>query len=165
MGISQAGFSDDIDAAYESAKFMIERHATSNGWTTAELDAAMADAEAIYDSIGGVSGWVSSFVDADVGESVGQDQVQDFWDQLADVSTTWTGGRVDELAVSFGSAVDTTATVAENTVSTPTDYAQTYVIDPLAMTAEDIGKTATDRKTWIIAGVAAALVLVLAIRR
>jgi hypothetical protein len=165
VGISQSGFTDDVGAAYESARFMLERHATTNGWTTAELEDALDDAKAIYDSIGGVTGWVSSFIDADVGESVGQDQVQDFWDQLADVSTTWTGGRVDELAASFGSAVSTTATVAENTVSTPTDYAETYVIDPLAMTAEDLGEVATDRKTWIIAGVAAALVLVLAIRR
>jgi hypothetical protein len=144
---------------------MIERHAGANGWTSAELEDALADVEAIYDSIGGVLGWASSFVDADVGESVGQDQVEDFWAQVVDVSTTWTGGRVNELVASFGSAVSTTATVAENAVSTPVDYAETYVIDPLAMTAEDIGKTATDRKTWIIAGVAAALVLVLAIRR
>lgn len=144
---------------------MVERHAMSNGWTTGELEAALADVDAIYDSIGGVTGWVSSFMDADVGESVGQDQVQDFWAQLVDVSTTWTGGRVDELAASFGSAVSTTATVADNAVSTPVDYAETYVVDPLVMTAQDVGTVATDRKTWIIAGAAAVLVLVLAIRR
>lgn len=165
MGISQAGFDDDVSAARDSARFMIERHAMANGWTSGELEAALSDVDAIYDSIGGVTGYLSSFWDADVGESVGQDQVQDFWEQLVDVSTTWTGGRVDELAASFGSAVSTTATVAENAVSTPVDYAETYVVDPLIMTAKDVGTVATDRKTWIVAGVAAALVLVLAIRR
>lgn len=165
MGISQAGFDDNLLAAYDSARFMVERHAAANGWTTTELQDALDDAEAIYDSIGGVSGWLSSFVDADVGESVGQDQVEDFWTQLVDVSMTWSGGRVDELRASFGSAETTTQTVAENSVTTPVDYAETYVIDPLAMTAQDLGEVATDRKTWIIAGVAAALVLVLAIRR
>lgn len=165
MGISQAGFDDDVGAAYESARFMIERHATSNGWTTDELQDALADAESIHGSIGGVTGWLSSFVDADVGESVGQDQVQDFWDQLVDVATTWTGARVDELIASFGSAVSTVTTVADNSVSTVTDYAETYVVDPLVMTAQDVGTVATDRKTWVIAGVAAALILVLAVRR
>jgi hypothetical protein len=165
VGISQAGFADDLDAAYSSATFMIERHAGANGWTTDELDGALADTKAIFDDLGGLGGFVASFFDADVGESVGEDQVQDFWDRLADVATTWTGGRVDELVASFGSAVTTTATVAENAVTTPVDYAETYVVDPLVMTAQDVGKVATDRKTWVIAGVAAALILVLAIRR
>lgn len=165
MGIDQAGFVDDVESAYQTARFMVERHAGQNGWSTAELEDALADAEAIYDSIGGLLGWASSWVDSDMGESVGEEQVQEFWSQLSDVATTWTGGRVDELRASFGAAEVTVATVADNNVSTVTDYAQTYVVDPLVMTAQDVKTVATDKRVWVAAGVAAVLLLVVAIRR
>jgi len=165
MGISQSGFTDDVEAAYQSARFMVERHAGQNGWSTAELEDALGDAEAIYDSIGGLLGWASAFVDSDMGESAGEEQVQEFWAQLADVATTWTGGRVDELRESFGAAQVTVDTVAENNVSTVTDYAQTYVVDPLVMTAQDTRALATDRRVWVAAGVAPALRPVLALPR
>ena len=131
---SQSAYTDDVDAAEELARNRVQVTAEQNGWTAEELAGALADVASARDA----AGWFSAFMSASIGVSVGEEQVSTFWTELADKSYTWGMSGADELHAAFSSAAGTAERAAEESVSTPLDVVDTYVVEPTVETAEDI---------------------------
>lgn len=165
MGIDQIGFDTSIVNARENAVFMVERTATARAWSSIQLDTALADVEDVYDEVNSLSGVWDAYTTWDFTANTLQIQVRTFWDRLRTLAESWTGPGSDELVDAFAAGMETATTVAENDVGTPFDIADTYIVSPIVQTVQDVHEVATDKRVWVAAGVAAALILVLAIRR
>lgn len=160
--MSQDAYTDDIDAAKAEAERVIETTATAQGWSSEDTGAALDDVAAAR----AAASWIDAFVAADVGESVGEQQVETFWRDLAARAASWMAPGADGLRSWLASASGLAASDAGGT-STPADYLSdgADVAAESAQDLRDVGAAAADTARRVLSpGVlfgAAALVLVL----
>lgn len=163
--MSQAAYTDDIDAAKAEAELQIETVSMEKGWSSEDTGAALDDVAAAREA----GGWWSAFVSADLGESVGEQQVEAFWADLAARAAAWTAPGSDDLRRWLANAAGLAASDAGGD-PTPYDYTSDAgeVVADSADDLRDLGEAAGDagrrlldpRVLW--AGAALVLVLVLA---
>ncbi len=160
--MTQAAYTDDIDAAKSEAELQIETVSMAKGWSSEDTGAALDDIAAAREA----GGWWSAFVSADLGESVGEQQVEAFWSELQTRAAAWTAPGSDDLRSWLRDAVYL-ASSASGGDPTPYDYVSDAgeVVGESAQDLRDVGEAVEDagrrlldpRVLWA----AAALVLVL----
>lgn len=149
----QSGFTDDVDAARSTALEWVESVSTNKGWYSDETEAANEDIESAYQA----GGWFDAFTSADVGESVGEQQVEAFWKELYRLSESWTGFDADKLRASIATAAGLAASDAGGD-PTPADYFQDAA-DVVTESAQDL-RDAADKATSPGVLIAAAVIAV-----
>jgi len=161
----QAGLTDNVGEAYYAARDTIDRTATAQGWTDDQRAAALADVDDAYDAVTGWEGLALGASSLLSDYTAGENQVIAFYDELRARAASWTGANAAKLAATFGAAATTATTTAEQTIGSPVEAVGDLVVDPLAMTAQQVSDTATDPRVWIAVAAVAVVVLVIAVRR
>jgi hypothetical protein len=160
--VSQAAYTDDVDAARAEAELQIETVAMARGWSSEGTGAALDDIAAARAAAGA---W-SAFWSADLGESVAEEQVEAFWRELQTRAAAWTEPGSDDVRSWLKDAAYLAGSDAGGDW-TPYDYAAAAgeVTADSAQDLRDVGESIEDagrrlldpRVIWA----AAALVLVL----
>ena len=170
---------DDIDEAFENAVASIDRIIEAQGWSDAQADSALYDAQEAYEDNSGYLDSASTFVtesfDLDtnllnIADNVGIDQASRFWKQLyASAKTSWgsypNGSQaIAWLASASGAATTAMETADENsTAAQATDVAVASATD-IAAIGTTVGNIAKNPATWYGLAAAALLGIVVVIR-
>lgn len=150
-------YSDEYEA-YQWVIGIVKTTATQHGWTDEQLAYAMIDVEEAHSDALEEAGMFRTAVNWL--DSTPSGDLSTFWSNLRVYATTWDGTNADKLREAFGDAVTTTGSVA---AQADAESLLTQAAGAAAQTATQVQTVATSKTTWIVVGVVAAAVLLVAV--
>lgn len=150
-------YSDEWEA-YQWVTGVVKTTATQHGWTDEQLAYALLDVEEAHADALEEAGMFRTAVNWI--DSTPSGDLTTFWDHLRVYAQTWDGEHSDELRATFGIAQTTTGSVA---AQADADSLLTQAAGAVTQTATDVQTVATSRTTWIVVGLVAAAVVLVAV--
>lgn len=156
-GGTMGQYSDEYEA-YQWVTGLVKTTATQHGWTDEQLAYALVDVEEAHADALESAGYFRTAVN--IFDSTPSGDLDTFWDHLRVYAQTWDGEHSDELRAAFGSAQTTTGSVAEQAEA---ESIIGQITGAAVQTTQDVKAAGTSRTTWIVVGVVAAAVVLVAV--
>lgn len=156
---TMGAYTDEYQA-YTWLRAVVEQTAQTRGWSSGELQFVLTTVDAAHSEALAEASYLQQA--ENVFSSTPSGDLDTFWSHVRSYSTTWDGDGADELRKAIGAATVTQTSVNEQAEASSV---AAQVAGAVTQTATDVKAVGTSRTTWIVVGLVAAAVVLVAVRR